>query len=382
MKKDSLNSVVCLLITMVISAQSPFHIIGNLRVHDQGQLGFHTDLINDGDFDKNLGEVGFYHDTRTLAISGERMPVFYDMITKVRQDLHLNVSVGVTHFKEFIRGRILTPRNNPNVFLDLQNDSPFIGESDDNHVDGYLRNSGILDFSFPVGDDFRLRSMRIDPLSSQNYVIGAYFFEDPNQPSTFTTIFNTSQFEPSLSVVSPFEFWCLRGSISTKVTLTWDSFSNISFLTDDLDSLRVVGWSTTDQKWINLGNTNALGNTTNGEITSDLILPDDYHILTIGSVLKAGKEVFVYTGFSPNGDGINDTLIIQGIESNPNNELLIYNRWGVLVYNKKGYDNSWKGASEGRLSLNKNKKLPVGTYYYVLNLEGKKMQSGFIYLQQ
>lgn len=379
LKRFCIHSILLLFIC-VTYGQAPFHIIGNLQVHNQGQLGFHTDLINDGDFDQNMGEVGFYHNTRELTISGTRPPVFYDMITNVVQDLQLEVTVGVRHFKSFNSGRILTPRADKNISLRLQDDTPYLGEEDDRHVDGYVSQTGVLDFTFPIGDDFRLRPMRIEAFGVSDRVQGAYFFENPNQPTTFSTAFDTARFEPSIAAVSLFEFWELDGDISTKITLTWDPNSNIPALATELSNLRVVGWNALLNTWVDLGNTNTSGTMDNGEITSAQVRPDVYEVITIGSVLKAGEEIFAYTGFSPNGDGINDTFVINGIEANPNNELKIYNRWGTLVYRKKGYDNRWKGISDGRVTISKNESLPVGTYYYVLELNGKKSKSGYVYI--
>ena len=87
--------------------------------------------------------------------------------------------------------------------------------------------------------------------------------------------------------------------------------------------------------------------------------------------------------FVDNGDGDNDTFTIQGIEQFPNNELAIFNRWGVEVYRKKGYDNSWGGISEGRATIAKGEELPVGTYYYVLKLgSGQKDRAGYLYINR
>jgi len=382
--KKILSKIISIWVLCIASAysQSQFHVLGNLHIHTDAQLAFHTDLINNGNFNKNLGKVFFYNSNRSLTISGGNTPVFYDMISHVPQDLELQVSVGVTNFMEFSSGRVLTPRNDRSVYLNFEADAPYMGVDDDRHVDGYVGNEGMLDFTFPIGDENRFRPMRIDPLASQDNVLGAYFFEDPNTPSSFYFSFNRSNFEPSIAVVSSTEFWDLDGTIQTKVTLSWGSDSNISFLANDLKDLRVVGWSILEQKWINLGNVSYIGNLDAGELTSELILPNDYEILTIGSVLKNGEEIFVYSGMSPNNDGVNDTFLIQGIESNPDNELFIYNRWGVQVYYKKGYDNSWGGVSEGRITFGSDRALPVGTYYYMLKLKGKSDQFGYFYIQR
>ncbi|MFD0992436.1 T9SS type B sorting domain-containing protein, partial [Tenacibaculum geojense] len=94
-------------------------------------------------------------------------------------------------------------------------------------------------------------------------------------------------------------------------------------------------------------------------------------------------EVNVFNVLTPNGDGDNDTLIIQGIENYPNNTLEIFNRWGNTVYKKVSYDNSWDGTSNGRVTIQVDEKLPTGTYYYVLDLgNGSKPKVGWIYLNK
>ena len=372
--------VIVFLAVISVSAQGTFHILGDIRVHENGQLGFHTDLINDGNFDNNLGEVGFYNTNRMLSISGINQPVFYDMITSVTQDLNINVSVGVTNSKAFIEGRLITPRDTPEVFLDLIRDTPYFGESDNAFVDGYISNDGVLDFTFPVGDDFRVRPISINMLASENDVLGAYFYENPNTPTTFDTVFDTSEFEQTLSVVSNFEFWVLKGNIATEVTLTWDRFSNISILTDSIENLRVVGWSKVVKRWINLGNIAVSGNIEKGQITSKFLNPDAYSVLTLGSTLKPGEDILVYEAVSPNGDGKNDTLIIEGLDNYPDFELTIYNRWGGKIYEQKGgsYIN-WDGRSSNEYNFDKDELVPAGTYFYTLVLDQNRSLAGYFY---
>ncbi|MCE9537775.1 MAG: gliding motility-associated C-terminal domain-containing protein, partial [Bacteroidetes bacterium] len=66
-------------------------------------------------------------------------------------------------------------------------------------------------------------------------------------------------------------------------------------------------------------------------------------------------------GISPNADGANDEWIIDNIELFPNAVVEVYNRWGELLFQSKGYTEKWKGVFKGQL-------LPVGTYYYIINL--------------
>jgi gliding motility-associated-like protein len=83
-------------------------------------------------------------------------------------------------------------------------------------------------------------------------------------------------------------------------------------------------------------------------------------------------QVKVWNAISPNGDGKNDTLFLDGIDCYPNNAIEIYNRWGVKVYEATGYDNVNKvfsGYSDGRSTISRSDLLPTGTYYYILKYE-------------
>jgi len=67
--------------------------------------------------------------------------------------------------------------------------------------------------------------------------------------------------------------------------------------------------------------------------------------------------------------------------------LKIFNRWGVLVYEKDGYSNEapFDGHSNGRATISADSKLPQGTYYYILEYEDSDDQShtekGWLYLK-
>lgn len=113
---------------------------------------------------------------------------------------------------------------------------------------------------------------------------------------------------------------------------------------------------------------------------------DDPTIITIS---RRNENIEIYNALTPNGDGLNDYFKIEGISSYPQNNVKIFNRWGVLVWENNGYDennNVFKGVSNGRAILAKDKKLPSGTYYYLITLidrvfnDGKKSYTGYLYI--
>lgn len=70
-------------------------------------------------------------------------------------------------------------------------------------------------------------------------------------------------------------------------------------------------------------------------------------------------------GFSPNGDGFNDTWQIDMIYLFPDCEVEVFNRWGEPLFYSKGYNTPWNGTYKG-------KPVPVGTYYYLIRLHDKE----------
>lgn len=89
-------------------------------------------------------------------------------------------------------------------------------------------------------------------------------------------------------------------------------------------------------------------------------------------------KVLVYNGISPNNDGKNDFWHIVGIEQFPENEVRIFNRWGNLVFEQKGYSNleAWNGTWNG-------KDLPDGAYFYVIDLgDDSDVLSGYLQIMR
>ena len=106
-------------------------------------------------------------------------------------------------------------------------------------------------------------------------------------------------------------------------------------------------------------------------------------------VVLPACDITVYNAVSPNDDSSNDFFFIDGLECYPDNTVEIYNRWGILVYDERGYDNnlkSFKGISEGRNTINKNELLPDGTYFYILKYTDEENKnhdrSGYLYLNR
>lgn len=84
--------------------------------------------------------------------------------------------------------------------------------------------------------------------------------------------------------------------------------------------------------------------------------------------VDCGEQLIFYKGITPNGDGHNDTWVIDGITNFKTSEVLIYNRWGDQVWKGTNYDNVtvvWNGKTL------KGVNLPDATYFYLVTAGGK-----------
>ncbi|QQX75652.1 MULTISPECIES: gliding motility-associated C-terminal domain-containing protein [Aequorivita] len=133
-----------------------------------------------------------------------------------------------------------------------------------------------------------------------------------------------------------------------------------------------------------LENTNPISNPTqyqNGTDPQSIYVRLENEIcFTTASFLLTTQNCapFIPQGFSPNGDGINDTFEISNLLNIYENfELNIYSREGNLIHTAHNVDGFWDGvATKGLLFTGST--VPVGTYYYVLVLNDPKYPEAFI----
>jgi gliding motility-associated-like protein len=103
------------------------------------------------------------------------------------------------------------------------------------------------------------------------------------------------------------------------------------------------------------------------EVTVDLNVCDQY-------------DITVFDGFSPNGDGINDTFTVENLRVlYPDFTLEFFNRWGNSVYKATNNKPDWNGKLN-----NDQDYVPSGVYYYILhfNKNNRKPMQGSLYLSR
>jgi len=87
--------------------------------------------------------------------------------------------------------------------------------------------------------------------------------------------------------------------------------------------------------------------------------PDLCDTTSVQLNLRGDSDQTDYVITPENNDGKNDVLIFDNLDDFPDNELVVYNRWGSVVYRAQPYQNNWSGMRNG-------KRLPEADYYYVI----------------
>lgn len=86
-------------------------------------------------------------------------------------------------------------------------------------------------------------------------------------------------------------------------------------------------------------------------------------------VVKTENTLLVYQFVSPNNDGKNETFYVNGLELYPENEVIIMDRTGRIVFDRKNYRNDWVGDN-----------LPEDNYFYVVKIPAANsvLKGGFV----
>ncbi len=369
-----------LLISVSLFGQEAVHNFGNLQLHDKGMVGFHTDLVNDGSFDENLGLIGFYRNKGGLKISGAFAPTFYDFETAVVGDLDLEVSINIDNSLNFIYGDIDTPRDNKNIYARLSSEAIYNGEMNRSKIDGHSAVEGQKSFSFPVGYGNLLRPLQLTFLDGAFFAKCQYLDENTDFPASFSQGFDSEKKAADLGAVNSSEFWNMTTTGMVQIALGWNADKSLPQGINDLKSVTVAGWHKTNGRWDNLGNSVVEGTLDEGRVTSKGFNANDYEIFTLGSLFDYKSMEPDNYFMSPNGDGINDFFVIEILQQPTNNSFKIFNREGLLVYEMENYQNDFRGYSN-QITNKKNLMLPPGVYFYLLDLHDSNLQyQGYFYL--
>lgn len=379
-----------------VSSLSPFYNEEDGTVWNDGDFYFYSHFKNEGlyTFDEKLKSSYAIFESQegsgnVQELTGSIPSEFYDVLFNNTGGIALGTDMSINGTANFTDG-IVEIDSVAGAMLFLSG-SETINASDKSFANGTaIEKRGNNAFTYPIGTEGMYRMARISaPKSSKDTFFGRYHLK--NTDSKYPHRDRTG----IIKQVNNQEYWTIERDDNTKsdimLTLSWDARTTPSDLLKDIErELRIVRWDVDKNLWVDEG---GVVNIADKTVTTPTTL-DGYGVFTLarvdsGQVLDGG--VVVYNGVTPNGDGDNDHLIIDKIERYPNNTVEIYNRWGVKVYSTTGYnnqDNNFTGISDGRATVNKDEKLPTGTYYYILEYEykddnGSRMikKAGYLHLE-
>jgi len=366
----------------VAMAQPTLQHYGGMQLHEGAQVGLYGSFVNQAPFEQQAGLFGFYGN-QEIRISGDFALLLSDVEIFRGPSVFMDQSVGVVNNLSFIQGDFQTNKALPEVYITLLQNAMTLGEANDSKVNGYVTAINQSRVVFPVGDAAQYRPLTLEgdvfPIAKC-----AYFREDPNTPSAFPP-FRTDLKPRTIEAISTSEFWRLEGSNTGQVTLSWNPNSNLGSIASAVSEITLMGWSKTTDRWEELGTQSVAGDPDNGFAISEPLVPDSYEILTFGSLAQP-EEILTLENYylSPNGDGINDFLVIEALEGIADNRLEIFDRNGLKVFVQDNYTSEFGGvANVDGLVINAEKGLPEGVYYFVVTLPENALQlQGYLFLDR
>ncbi len=171
-----------------------------------------------------------------------------------------------------------------------------------------------------------------------------------------------------------------NGNTALNMLLSTSSIAPISKQTVDMEVKIILD---KDGTYLNFATTQGAsasdGTLVNDQSTNgfnpDPIIAGDVTPSVLTSVTLTKGSFKIPGGFSPNGDGINDFFVIENALGKTIN-LEVFNRWGNRIYRSKDYKNSWDGKTTEGIYV--GNEVPVGTYYYIITIDGEDRKVGVL----
>lgn len=328
-----------------------FHLLQSME--NNGTFNF-TPSINsgtvflDGDWQQTLSGTEIYN------LNNLELDNYSDSTIKLMSNMR------VEGMADFYSG-ILSVNQQAN--LTFTEDAEHDHSSEFSHIDGVSYKVGTNSFTYPCGDDTDYRPANI---SSPTFGSDEYrcefisessndLFPHENKASTIRGIDNTGYWE----------IWRTNGNSNVIIGLSYDLINTSSEILNDLENVKVLRWDEFSEHWVSEGGVWLASEKMIFTVTQ----LDKYGRFTLGIEEPSADVITAYNLVSPNFNGQNDFLVLDGIQNFPNNEVTIVNRWGETVFEIEGYDNDervFKGFANAGITSSENP-LPDGTYFYVVN---------------
>lgn len=209
------------------------------------------------------------------------------------------------------QGIVGTERNGAKGYITFMPEATWSGANDHAFVDGYVKSYYEGEFIFPIGDNNQFKPIKLSQSSTQFPTEAAYFGVSASVAVTSPFFGKTSTVLPpdgpypinikdkSILLVSSKDYWDIKGTKPTKVTLSWNDQSEIKRLSSGgMKNLTMVGWN--GAKWViipsKVDGVSIFGSVSSfnlGSITSDSEIDlNDYSVFSIGGTIPDKIELF------------------------------------------------------------------------------------------
>lgn len=377
----------------LMSVMSDFDNQGMGEYENNGEVLFRGSFNNDGITTFNSAYKGYtrFEGFNNQNITGTILSEFNNVLfenSNLQPAFHLSGDISVAGEAEFSKGIVNNDDFGGSIMFTQK--GTHTGTSNDSHVDGEVIKEGDGEFLYPIGDKnlFRYAAISGPGIVSADFT-AKYFYENSNPLYPHTSKAGI------ITAIDDKEYWKIekvKSANDVLVTLSWNENTTPgSIVADPQEAIHIVRWDDVQKLWVDEG---GMVDTSNKTVTTSALV-SGYGIFTLGRVNTDKIDdggIVIYNAVSPNGDGMNDYFLIDGITKYPKNKVLIFNRWGVKVFETTNYGsggNVFDGHSEGRTTINAGEGLPDGTYFYVLEYEYAKAgassrmvkKAGYLYIK-
>lgn len=338
---------------------------------NNGEVLFQGHFNNDGitTFDAQHQGYTRFEGTNQQNITGSIPADFYDVLFRnnaIQPAFRLLGNISVSGNADFLQG--IVDNDDFGGLMVFEEGATYTNVDNSSHVDGYVQKNGPEEFQYPIGDGNYYRFASISPTGNSNQTFtGKYFLENSD------LLYPHSSRQSVITLIDNREYWTVTKDAPGEdvfITLSWNEATTpAEIIAEPYENIHIVRWDEAQSLWVSEGGVIDLDNKT----IHTLSRVEGYGVFTLarvrGDIINPGNVV-IYNAVTPNDDGHNDFFLIDNIDNFPNNNVQIFNRWGVEVYSARGYNNNdvvFKGYSDGRVTMSSSNLLPTGHYFYIID---------------
>ncbi|WP_176214806.1 gliding motility-associated C-terminal domain-containing protein [Reichenbachiella faecimaris] len=250
--------------------------------------------------------------------------------------------------------------------LTIEEDAVILGGDESSYVNGLLYSAQQGEVHYPIGTDQSY--LPVELLNVQSSVPVGIVAMGEELDVTLSQ---------ALESISPNRYWQIMKNADFSVDGLVLPVTNEHFISSESEAVIAYTENLGSPLTI-LGQSEFTGSTTSGSITSNTPILSGYYLLgDKGLALPPVKVINIVT---PLQDGKHDFLRIENIEFYEENVVEIFNRQGKMVFSMLGYNNLDR-VFRGDANVGNGELLPTGNYFYTVNLDGSKRESGFVYIK-